>query len=176
MVPEGVSVVSRDREQVRRDILSFLGEDPEAELARDEFRVGEMPLEELTRMRILSSKATSSAAAARAWEEMFSELRSRGGSTAEAFAREYSRIASEVPEKTVALVIPEPLQSPQYTFGLETRTYVLWFERGTQPRRYTVCSRGGEILAEGIEHGELERRFPEFAGFERLGESDLIDY
>lgn len=102
-------------------------------------------------------------------------LRAERDPIAEQFAAEYSKIASEQSAQPSSLTIPAELRSPDYVFGLETRNTVLWLHAHAQPRLYTVTSRGGEILAKGIALDELERRFPEFAGFERLGETDLIE-
>ncbi|MEQ1895542.1 MAG: hypothetical protein ABL998_23630 [Planctomycetota bacterium] len=102
-------------------------------------------------------------------------LRAERDPIAEQFAAEYSKIASEQSAQPSSLTIPAELRSPDYVFGLETRNNVLWLHAHAHPRLYTVTSRGGEILAKGIALDELERRFPEFAGFERLGETDLIE-
>lgn len=102
-------------------------------------------------------------------------LRAERDPIAEQFAAEYSKIASDQSAQPASLTIPAELRSPDYVFGLEMRDTVLWLQTHTQPRLYTVTSRGGEILAEGLTLDELERRFPEFAGFERLGETDLIE-
>jgi hypothetical protein len=90
--------------------------------------------------------------------------------------REYSALAGTVSGPSPELAVPEQLRSPSYVFGLETRTHVLWLHSGAEPRLYSVSSRAGEVLAEGLTLAELEQRYPEFAGFERLGETDLLDY
>ena len=95
---------------------------------------------------------------------------------AEQFAAEYSKIASDVSAQPSPLTIPSELSSPDYLFGLETRDTVLWLHAHSNPRLYSVTARDGSFLAEGITLDELERRFPEFMGFERLGETDLLDY
>lgn len=95
---------------------------------------------------------------------------------AEQFAAEYSKSASDVSAQPSPLTIPSELSSPDYLFGLETRDTVLWLHAHSNPRLYRVTARDGSFLAEGITLDELERRFPEFMGFERLGETDLIDY
>jgi hypothetical protein len=158
-----------DREQVQRDILRFLGEDPDARLGLDEFSVGGVPLPDHPLVIRADTRA-------QARFRVFEALNQRRSPIAEQLAAEYAKLASEQAVQPAALTIPAELRSPDYTFGLETRNGVLWLHAHTEPRLYTVCSRAGEILAKGIELAELERRFPEFAGFERLGESDLIDY
>lgn len=90
-------------------------------------------------------------------------------------ASEYTKLAAEQVVAPATLTIPAQLRSPDYLFGLETRSAVLWLHTGAQPALYTVSSRAGEVLAEGIPGDELEQRFPEFTGFELLGATDLLD-
>ena len=90
-------------------------------------------------------------------------------------ASEYTKLAAEQVAASATLTIPAQLRSPDYLFGLETRSAVLWLHTGAEPALYTVSSRAGEVLAEGIPGDELEQRFPEFTGFELLGATDLRD-
>ena len=91
-------------------------------------------------------------------------------------ASEYAKLAAEQVVPPTTLTIPAQLRSPDYLFGLETRSAVLWLHTGAEPALYTVSSRGGEVLAEGIPGDELEQRFPEFTGFDLLGATDLLDH
>ena len=58
--------------------------------------------------------------------------------------------------------------------GLATREHTLWLQRGTDPQLYTVCTPLGVVLGENLDAAELGLLFPEFEGFERLGETDLV--
>lgn len=91
-------------------------------------------------------------------------------------ASEYAKLAAEQAVAPATLTIPPQLRSPDYLFGLETRSAVLWLHTGAEPALYTVSSRAGEVLAEGIPGDELEQRFPEFTGFDLLGATDLPDH
>jgi hypothetical protein len=67
----------------------------------------------------------------------------------------------------------EASASSAFTFGFEARDHQLWFHSGVEPVLYTVKSKDGKVLAEGIDDATLERDFHELHDIVHTG-SDLI--
>jgi hypothetical protein len=68
---------------------------------------------------------------------------------------------------------PQASSKAEYTFGFESREHQLWFHSGTDPQLYTVKSKDGKVLAEGVDDGTLKRDYPELHDIVHTG-GDLI--
>jgi len=91
--------------------------------------------------------------------------------------REYSELASESRAEAPAAARATRAAPPGHSlFGLETQSLVLSYGGNSERATYSVTTLDGELLAEGLWQEELELCFPELAGFELLGATDLLDF
>lgn len=79
-------------------------------------------------------------------------------------------------QTAAAAVVPDgllPLEESESLFGLETRNHVLFIHSTELGTLYTVESKDGRVLAEGLTETELGIRYPELHAIV-LGGVDLI--
>lgn len=56
-----------------------------------------------------------------------------------------------------------------FTFGFQSRDHQLFLHTGTDPQLYTVKTKDGQALAEGIDDARLERDYPQLHGIVHEG-------
>ena len=78
-------------------------------------------------------------------------------------------------EELAGLRDSQPSSAADYTFGFETRDHQLWLHTGTDPQLYTVKTKDGEVLADGIDDARLKLDYPDLHALVH-DTVDLIDY